>query len=212
MHQDNTKRILIIDDHQLFADGLALILRGISNHLEVAIQHDAILALNDRDALTQYDLILVDLHMPTLNGFAFLTAIQSQKMAVPVAIVSGTERNSEIERALALGAVGYIPKDSSSQEMTHAVSKLLKGERYLPKNLPAIDERALAHSPVSSTLTDRQLRVLELMRDGLQNKQIGLVLGISTYAVKGDVEKLFRNFHVNNRTSCVKIAQQSGVL
>lgn len=210
-----TKKILVIDDHVLFADGLGLILGGLGPNIDVTIRNDAQDALVDKPWLRSFDLVLIDLHMPQFSGFGFLTAVQTQGLDVNVAVISGSEKQVEIERAIRLGTQGFIPKDSDSEELLSAVAQLLEGKRYLPLQWAGkIDWVSNSDASVSAVdvLTKRQFQVLELMRDGLQNKQIGVALGISTSSVKGHVEHLFKNFHVNNRTSCVQAARDQGLV
>ena len=142
--------------------------------------------------------------MPKLSGFSFLSGVKAQSIAVPVAVISGSDKKVEIERALILGAQGYIPKGSTSDEFIEAAKQLLQGRRYLPIEWDGeIDWKHIdtpsGFNSEADTLTDRQLQLLELMRDGLQNKQIAEVLGIKMSSVKGHVERLFSKFSVNNR-------------
>ena len=208
-------RILIIDDHVLFADGLMLILQSLGDNVAVAVSNDAYSVLNDQSMMLHNDLILIDLHMPDFNGFAFLAAVQSQSLPVKVAVISGTENKAEIEKAIGLGACGFIPKDSGSQELLKAVSMLLAGKRYLPLHWDGEIDWLPGSQPETSEdapLTKRQMEVLTLMRDGLQNKQIAAVLGVSVSSVKGHIELLFKNLQVNNRTSCVQVARDKGLV
>lgn len=209
------KRVLIIDDHKLFADGLRLILQGTQSLSDIDIANDAFVLLSDKDRLLRYDLVLIDLHMPRFSGFGFLTALKTQALPVNVAVISGTEKKSEIERAILLGARGFIPKETDSAELQLAVSQLLSGKRYLPRQwcgevdwLPPESKETVKSHP----LTVRQLQVLELMRDGMQNKQIALILGVSTSSVKGHIELLFKNLNVNNRTACVQAARDARII
>ncbi len=216
----SAKKILILDDHALFADGLALILGSLEGECDVSVANDAQMALSDTLALKAYDLVLIDLHMPSFDGFAFLTALKLQKLPVRVAVISGTENKAEIERALSLGASGFIPKDSPSPELLRAVNGLLSGQDYLPEAwVGEIDwlyhqdgEHAQLGGQSDDELTQRQLQVLKLVSQGLQNKQISTVMGISVSAVKGHIENIFKALRVNNRTACVQAARDAGFI
>lgn len=209
------KNVLIIDDHKLFADGLALILSGLGEHINILVSNDAAACLTDKKLIASIDLALIDLHMPRFNGFAFLMAAATQKLLLDVAVISGTEKEAEIERTLKLGALGFIPKNSDSREMLTAVSDLLEGKRYLPKHW---DGKINWGAPELNTpldiggITERQRQVLELMRDGLQNKNIAIAMGISVSSVKGHIELLFKNLNVNNRTACVQAAHDAKLI
>jgi DNA-binding NarL/FixJ family response regulator len=211
------KKILIIDDHPLFADGLSLILQSMGPDITVSVRSNAQRVLEDKPDLLSQNLVLIDLYMPSFDGFAFLTAVKTQKINVPIAVISGAEDKSDIERAIGLGAQGFIPKDSKSSDMLHAVEQLLSGRRFLPYHwLGEIDwlpvTQPSGNVVNSEQLTARQRQVLALICDGMQNKQIATVLGISVSSVKGHVELLFKNLNVNNRTACVKAARERGLI
>lgn len=210
-----THKILILDDHQLFADGLALILSTMDEQIETTISSDALEALGEREFLLSHDLVLIDLHMPKFTGFGFLTAIQTQEIPIDVAVISGSEKLSDVEKAIRLGAKGFIPKDSDSSEMLKAVNDLINGKRYLPIQFDGKIDWVLPQlkKPIKANpLTKRQTQVLGLMCDGMQNKQIAAVLGISTSSVKGHIELLFKHLNVNNRTACVNAAREKKMI
>ena len=209
------KNILIIDDHQLFADGLALILGSSGENFNVTIYHDAEQLIRHDTDLNTADLILVDLHMPRFDGFSFLRSMRARKKCTPIGVISGTDNEAEIELSIGLGAKGFIPKDTASGEMLNAVKKILSGDRYLPMHWGGkIDWAGNDDAPVAvlTTLTPRQLEILQLMCDGLQNKQMATALGISVSSVKGHIELLFKNLNVNNRTACVIQGQKLGII
>jgi len=211
----SAKQILIIDDHQLFADGLALILENFGQDYTVTIENNAQQVISEQTNLKAASLVLVDLHMPSFDGFAFLSSIRAQNIAVTVAVISGTESQHDIERSISLGAQGFIPKDTPSDEMLNAVNALLKGERYLPAQwFGKIDWLANQDNDkqLTNSLTPRQLEILQLMCDGLQNKQMATVLDISVSSIKGHIELLFKNLNVNNRTACVIQGQKLGLI
>ncbi len=208
-------QVLIIDDHRLFADGLALLLRNLANSTIVSVSDDPVATLAEEEQLSSMDLILIDLDMPRFNGFAFLTAMASRKINVPIAVISGSEKPAEIERALKLGAKGFIPKNSDSDEMLFAVTQVLEGKRYLPAHWDGKINWVSPDLGVAIDLgkiTERQRQVVSLMRDGMPNKNIALALGISVSSVKGHIELLFKNLNVNNRTACVQAAREAELI
>ena len=183
--------------------------------IETTISSDALEALGEREFLLSHDLVLIDLHMPKFTGFGFLTAIQTQEIPIDVAVISGSEKLSDVEKAIRLGAKGFIPKDSDSSEMLKAVNDLINGKRYLPIQFDGKIDWVLPQlkKPIKANpLTKRQTQVLGLMCDGMQNKQIAAVLGISTSSVKGHIELLFKHLNVNNRTACVNAAREKKMI
>jgi len=130
-------------------------------------------------------------------------------------LLSGSEKLSDVEKAIRLGAKGFIPKDSDSSEMLKAVNDLINGKRYLPIQFDGKIDWVLPQlkKPIKANpLTKRQTQVLGLMCDGMQNKQIAAVLGISTSSVKGHIELLFKHLNVNNRTACVNAAREKKMI
>ena len=209
------RKILIIDDHLLFGDGLKLLLQQLGD-FDVRVENNVQALLEDIQSLKQYSLLIVDLHIPGMDGFALLRALKKQKIELDVVVVSGTENQSEIEYAIALGVKGYIPKDSSTDEMLAGIDKVLKGARYLPAKWESqinwLEQDTAEDKPNVGKIGPRQIEVLGMMRDGLRNKQIGLVLGISESAVKSHVEILFKELHVENRTACVLAGIKQGLI
>lgn len=210
------QQILIIDDHQLFAEGLTLILNSLASRVMVTICTEALTALEDIEKLKKYDLVLLDLHMPYFSGFDFLMAIQARNLNLPVAVFSGSDSKIEIERSIRLGAKGFIPKCTNSDELISAVTLLLEGKCFLSQKwdgeIGRFYDRGSESALTSVRVTNRQMQVLKLMSNGLQNKQIALALGISPYSVKDHVKGLFRHFQVNNRTMCVQTARDQNLV
>ena len=210
------RQILIIDDHLLFADGLELILGQLGDDLDVFISCDAEQVLEDIDTLRTYELVIIDLHMPGVDGFNFLRAVRTQALDVKVLVISGVEDQVEIERALGLGAMGFIPKETKGSEVLDGVVTVLAGKRYLPKHWEGkIDWVESSGSLINHEIDrigPRQIEVLKLIKDGLQNKQIALVMGVSVSAVKSHIEILYKALNVNNRTACVRAASERGLI
>lgn len=120
--------------------------------------------------------------MPKLSGFSFLSAVKTQSLDAVIAVISGTDKEVEIKRAISLGAQGCIPKQSTSKEFIDASNQLLQGTRYLPLAWGGEinwENSENEEKTGSEALTERQYQVLQLMRYGLRNKQIATVLGIN---------------------------------
>lgn len=221
-HQ-NAVNIMIVDDHRLFAEGLSRLLETLDRPARLArcyTGQQAIFQLENN----HFDLLLVDLLMPDIDGLGLLQAIHKRHISAPVAIVSSTEDIDMINYLMKHGAIGFIPKSASSEVMLEAVSTLLKGNIFLPDDLwDRLDILSFDSADNTPLQTDtqaighRQLEVLELMAQGKTNKQISAILAISQATVKYHVGILFRTLGVKNRTTCINAAQslrlvQSGSL
>jgi DNA-binding NarL/FixJ family response regulator len=206
-------RILLADDHALFRSGLSLVLQQLKPDVSV------IEAANLQEALAQagpgLDLALLDLNMPGMDGAAGVIRFREQATDVPVVVVSASEDAADIEQLLDAGAVGYIPKSSSSQVMLSALSLVLAGGVYVPTQ---VLRRALPHAGPSSKpgagalLTDRQLDVLRLLVQGKPNKVIARELCLSEGTVKIHLASLYRVLNAANRTEAVMAAQRQGLV
>ncbi len=201
-------KILIVDDHQLFRDGLSLTLIALTpNQAPPALLHadnadQAIALLEQHNAL---DLILLDLSLPDTHGMKVLQWIQEHMPECPVVIISATEKQSDIMRALDAGAAGFIPKSTSSDVILSALQLVLSGGRYLPPQL-------LTTAPRLEQLTDRQMEVLEHMNDGMSNKMIANALALSESTVKAHIRKVFSVLQAKSRSHAISIATRMGIL
>ena len=225
--------ILLVDDHALFREGLALVLKqqlnsseGNVNILEADCAKTALQALQQHQDL---DLILLDLHLPDNQDFSLLQQIKSSDPSIPVAMLSANEDAQKIQQALQQGASGFITKNSKSSVMISAIQLILAGGIYVPPAILKADlsgdsETASKPSHTLSTstntidnsatvqLTERQKEVLHLMDDGLSNKEIAKVLSMSPSTVKVHVAAILRACNVNNRTQAVSFARTHHLL
>jgi len=207
------KNILIIDDHRLVADGLKLILSQAWDAFNITTSNSVRTVLHNEEILRQQDIILVDLHMPTIDGFGFLASFKKRRINVPVIIVSAADNREEIERVLRCGAMGFIPKNASSADMVNGINEVLNGRRFIPEHLIGEIRWQLNEEGESSAkrinvekVRPRQMEVLKLMHAGYSNSDIGIILGLSESTVKTHVGKLFKLLNVKNRTACVLAA------
>jgi two-component system nitrate/nitrite response regulator NarL len=211
------RKILLIDDHRLFVEGMRYLLAMLGDDIRVQECYSAQNAIDLIDRGERFALALVDLSMPGMDGFSFLRSIRERRITCPVVVISSSMDPADIRAALLEGALGFIPKSSSKEEMLSGLRAALNGEVYLPDKLaklvasvpgkPVNGGRSSAESSVEG-INQRQYDVLELMADGKANKQIASVLGISEATVKYHIGILFRVLGVRNRTACINEAQQ----
>ncbi len=218
---DTPVKILIVDDHRLFAAGMSSVLRLLKRPVQVKEIYNGMQALSEIEHSEGYDLILADIEMPSVGGIDLLLALKARDITTPLIIVSATEHAREVERAMKAGARGYIPKSTAPETMLDAVELVLRGDLYLPDDLwnrmrSSIGTQARrATVPPSKTnapaLSSRQQEILELIESGKTNKQIAELLGISQSTVKFHIAGLFRELNVRTRTECVHVARQLNV-
>jgi DNA-binding NarL/FixJ family response regulator len=197
-------KILLIDDHALFRDGFALLIRSLSTDYEVECVGTGALGLTTLADNPDIDLVLLDYKLPDGNGMEFLQKLREKSPSTPVVLLSAEENTALIQTALSQGASGFIPKSASAEVMLSAVNLVLAGGVYVP-------QMALNTSSISeSDLTDRQIDVLREMAKGLSNKEIARVLDMSPATVKVHVAAILNRLKVKNRTQAVTIAREAG--
>lgn len=208
-------RILVIDDHPVFAQGLQYVVQTMSEQPECVYAGDAEAALSLLEKDVEFDLILVDLNMPGISGESFLTSIASRKLDIPAVVISAVEDVSQISRALGQGAFGFIPKTLPQQEMQAAIARVLEGETFVPDSLKtalARLARKTRRTDSESGLTQRQIQVLRLVDQGQSNKQIAATLFVSEDTVKFHMRAVMDVLSARNRTECVAKAKELGIL
>ena len=201
--------IIIVDDHPLFRGALK---NALQNPADERKQFKIQEAGNFADALTlldhtpEADLILLDLAMPGVSGFAGLVRLRAEYAGIPVIVVSAREDGGTIHRALELGASGYVPKSSNVETIRGAIDAVLQGDIWFPDDLGSGHEQDPEIAGLIqrvSTLTPQQTRVLSMLGEGLLNKQIAFELGVSEATVKAHVSAVLQKLGVDSRTQAV---------
>jgi DNA-binding NarL/FixJ family response regulator len=234
--QDMTVRILIADDHELFRDGLRLVLQELGPDVEVVEASGFDGALEIAVTPPGVDVLLLDLVMPGTAWNEGLRLLKEKIPTVPVVILSASDDRRLVLESVRLGASGFIPKTSSSRVMLSALRLVMSGGVYLPPTL--LDEQgdsalqdptALLNSshglrserheaprrtdlpPEISPLTPRQREVLALLGQGKSNKEIARILDLSEGTVKLHVTAILKALNVSNRTGAVVAASRLGL-
>jgi DNA-binding NarL/FixJ family response regulator len=203
-------KILICDDHALFRDGLGLVLERLEPGAELVESSDSQGALDLVAADDSFDLVLLDLNVPGMDGLTALRRLRSDHPAVPVVIVSASENPNEVRTALDVGASGFIPKSSNSNVLLSALRLVLDGGIYVPPL--ALDAKPDEEDRRRDrALTPRQLEVLSLMARGLTNREICGVLGIAEGTVKTHIAAIFEALEVTNRTEAAVAMRDLGL-
>lgn len=201
--------ILIVDDHPLFRHAL---IQAVRYSFPQAQIHETA-AVNEfyerLESGSEPDLVLLDLNLPGASGFSALVHVRAQYPSIPIIVVSAHEEASIIQRAIAHGAMGYIPKSAHPSHIGEAIRQVLEGEIWLLPNLPnnvSFDPRAADETELAEriqSLTPQQFRVLMMVAEGLLNKQIAYELDVSEATIKAHVTAIFRKLGVQNRTQAV---------
>ena len=206
-------KILIADDHQLFIDGIRHILARLDPDVRVTEVNSAERAIETLESDPSFDLILVDLGLPGMDGTSIIQRMRARGTCLPLVVISGEQDARVIQSVLEAGALGFIPKSHNSQQMLAALEQVLDGEIYLPVDIEQqIRRLETRRNSTSELVTKRQLDVLRLMAKGYSNKQIAASLFLTEHTIKTHVSAIFMALDACNRTECVRIAQREGLL
>jgi len=206
-------KILVVDDHPMFREGLASVLRhwpAVGNVLQAGDAEQA-MAL----AAGQPDLALavVDLRLAGTGGLVVVAQLQRLRPALPVLVLSSSEEPDDVRRALAAGALGYCPKSAAPATLLAALQLVLAGQVYVP---PLMAQAPAAPTTTTtadgSGLTPRQREVLQQLCLGQTNKQIARILAMQEKTVKGHVSAIFRALNVVHRLQAVEAARRAGLV
>ncbi len=205
-------KLLIVDDHHLIREGLRPILKRLGDGEETevleAASFEAAVAYADRHR--DLDLLVLDLRLPNVAGFAALCDLQERHPSLPIVIMSGEDDPQLMREAIEHGALGFIPKSSSADVILNALRLVLSGGTYLPREIMAAPSKAAA-APMKTAgarltglgLTPRQADVLELLIAGKSNKAICRELNLAEGTVKTHIGAAFKALNVTSRVQAV---------
>jgi DNA-binding NarL/FixJ family response regulator len=206
--------ILLVDDHKLFREGMVYLLAaGLKDEAPLTIHEacdcDAAVALAAEHP--ELDLVLLDLNLPDSQGLSALQTFTKEFPTLPVMILSASTQYSDIRRSLDNGAMGFVPKDSSSAVVISAIRLVQTGNIYVPPVLLGEDTSGAKYtSGAASNLTGRQKEVMQLVAEGKSNKEIARELILAETTVKMHVTHIMRVLDVSNRTQAVVKAERLG--
>jgi DNA-binding NarL/FixJ family response regulator len=203
-------RLLVVEDHALVREGLLQTLRKLCAEVVLFEAQDAEEALRVLDAEESFDLALLDLMLPGMNGMSLLGVMRKRYPDVPVVVLSALDDAETVSRAMRQGAAGFMPKSSSGEMLLDALRRVLDGEMFLPESLqPKLGRDRRDEAGRGRSLTDRlnltpaQSRVLELLMQGKSNREIGDVLGLTEGTIKIHVSKVFKALNVSSRAQAL---------
>jgi len=207
MHERRKIRVLCVDDHPLFLEGVGTI---------IAHQGDMSLvdtASTGADALVRYrqvrpDITLMDLRLPDIDGVTAMVAIRGEFPDARVIMLTTFEGDVEVQRALSAGARGYMLKTSAPQDLLAGIRAVHAGRKHLPAEIA----NQLVQSLGSDSLSLREIEVLRELAEGHRNRDIGIHLSITEDTVKGHVRSILEKLGAKDRTQAVSIGVRRGII
>lgn len=203
----NCIRLLLVDDHSVVRMGLAAVLE-LETDLAVVAE-----ATNGVQAIEKYrakrpDVVLMDVRMPVMGGVEATAALRKEWPEVRVLILTTSELDDDVQRAMDAGANGYLLKSVARGELVQAIRRVHAGERYIPEAI----QRRLGELAQRKQLSGREIDVLDGMRRGLSNRDIALALAISRHTVKTHVKAILDKLESADRTEAVARGFEHGLL
>lgn len=205
-------KILVADDHEIFLEGLKLVLSGLDDEISIDTATDHAQLQEKVNGAAQYDLILTDLAMPGMPWHVSLQKLKENNPDTPIVILSAVYDREIVLQAIDIGASGFIPKTSSNKVILSALYLVLSGGLYLPSELIESQDKEQSAAKVKGLLTPRQLDVLRLMGQGKPNKIIARELDLSEGTVKLHVTSILKALNVTNRTGAVITGRNLGLI
>jgi len=224
-------KVLLVDDHPLILSALQAVIQNLGSATTVVGTDSAAAARAALAAQSDFDLVLLDLSLGDADGFDVLVEFRSAYPAVPVVVVSASDRASDVIRAIDSGAMGFVPKSSSHAQLHQALGLVMGGAMYVPPSMLGLEFGKGLHTPTAPHaaplganarpdehqklksiedigLTPRQAEVMGLLLQGLPNKLIARELSLSVETVKDHVAAVLRALSVSSRTQAVLAVSQ----
>ncbi len=211
-------KLLLADDHPLFLDGLSNLLAAHGFEV-VGSARDGLEAVEKARALCP-DVILMDIHMPRLDGLAALRRIKAELPAVRVVMLTMSANDEHLFEAIRDGACGYLLKTQDTDEFLALLAEVARGEAALSSGLAARILEEFGRQPISPStvepapppsLSKREIEVLTLVAQGLTYKEAGARLFVAERTVKYHMGEIVRRLHLRNRAQVIEYARRSGI-
>jgi two-component system nitrate/nitrite response regulator NarL len=197
-------RVVVADDHPVFREGMVRVLQG-SPYVEVVAEAEDGRSALEQTARLQPDVVLLDYMLPGLDGIAVTHAIKRDGLPSQVLILSAHNESGVVFEALQAGAAGFLPKESSREQILDGVLAVARGESVLPPEIAAglVGEIRLRAPTTGPVLTDREREILRLMADGKSFPEIAQTLYLGVTTVKTHVQHVYEKLGVSDRAGAV---------
>jgi DNA-binding NarL/FixJ family response regulator len=200
-------RVLVVDDHPVVRLGLGSMLGSQQGIVVVGMAASGTEALSSV-ANARPDVVLMDLRMPEMDGVDAIVALRAANDKIRIIVLTNYQMDEDIFNALQAGAQGYLLKSAPQQEVIDAIRTVHAGKRCIPSSIAS----KLAHRISLNALSPREVEILQLVAQGLTNKEIGSILFISDKTARNHVISLVAKLNAKDRTEAVTIAIQKGLI
>ncbi len=203
----DTIRVLCVDDHFLVREGISLVIERETDIRVVGA------AASGNEALACYpalrpDVTLMDLQMPGMSGIDAIARLRAIDPAAKIIVLTVLQGDEDIYRALQAGATTYLLKDTLSQDLVRVIREVHAGQRPVA---PLVEARLTARA-ATPALSDREVQVMELLSQGMRNKELAASLGITERTAEVHVRNILTKLNVKDRTAAVSVAIRRGII
>jgi DNA-binding NarL/FixJ family response regulator len=200
-------RILCVDDHTIVREGISALLRD-EPDMEVVAS-----VANGRDAIDAYrrsrpDVVLMDLQLPGMSGFEAIRQIRREDANARIVVLTMHHAEEDVHRAMQAGAAGYLLKDTLADKLIRFIREAHAGKA----TSPLMEGSQFSQRIDDVGLTEREVQVIQLLAEGMRNKEIGSSLGITEGTVQTHIKSIFAKLHVHDRTAALAAALQRGII
>ena len=215
MQEDRLIRLLVVEDHNVVRAGLCSLLTARYGVTVVGEAADGLEAIDKAQALKP-DVILMDLAMPRMTGLEAILKIREQDPDARILILTSFGEEAKVTAAMRAGAMGVLLKDSSADDLAHAIQSVHRGNLSLPQDLArriisGLLDAETAAAPAEE-LTKRELDVLKYLAQGMSNAEIADALSVSVPTVRSHVHNLLGKLHMTSRTQAALYAVEIGLV
>ena len=201
-------KVIIVDDHQLFIDGVKSFLH-FDEHIEVIGQaengEDAIKLIKEKKP----DVVLLDVHLPNMHGETVMNEMREIYPRIKILAVTMSDKNKDVQKMFRSGANGYLLKNKSKEALISAIHQINSGQRYVPLELV---EKTLSSPVKKAKLTKRELEILKLIKKGMTDKEIASNLNIEPTTVETHSRNMRKKTKTHNRIELINYASEHDLL
>ena len=211
-------KLLVIEDHALVREGLVQTLRQLADEVDISAVAGYDGAVAQLENAGSFDLALLDLGLPGIDGLSCLKAFRKRYPAMPVVILSAFDDAQTVDRAMKSGAASFVPKTYSSERLLTVLREVLAGQVFTPDPVPAASvaispplKASGGVDPADFGLSERLAEVLGLMASGKSNRDIAKLLGLTEGTVKVHMTRIFKALRVTSRTQAMVVVNRRGI-